>query len=64
MDRKYRLTRLPDLKDGQVNFEWGPIEDDNNILRNHVLIDWDWNWIRKEAAKLEIGESKIYSELF
>ena len=24
------------------------------------LISWNWNWIREEAAKLKVGETKIY----
>jgi len=58
---EYKLTRLPDLSDGNINFQWGPV-DKENFFHRFVLIDWDWNWIRKEAAKLKVGESKIYDE--
>lgn len=58
---EYKLTRLPDLSDGRINWSWGPVDKSN---KPNALITWDWNWIRQEAAKLKVGESKIYNELF
>lgn len=52
---KYKLTRLPDV-DRKINWKWE--RETLNIPRK--LISFDWNWLREEAAKLEVGESKIY----
>ena len=56
--KKYILTRLPD-EDGKVNWSWKLAEGQ---IRPYKLITWDWAWIRKEAAKLKVGESKEYWE--
>ena len=56
MKRKFELTRLPDLSDGRINYKWRPVDD----IKLRMFISWDYNWIKDEAAKLKVDESKIY----
>lgn len=55
----YKLTRLDDTPDGKINWSWSRVGNKPTITK---FITWDWDWIRKEAEKLKIGESRIYHE--
>lgn len=59
--RTYVLTRFPDTTDGKISFTWED-KDPQEFMLIQKLISWDWDWIRKEAAKLEVGESKEFLE--
>lgn len=58
MKANYILTRFENTPNGEVNYSWKPEKQDQYVIRK--LITWNWKWLREEAAKLEVGESKIY----
>lgn len=58
MKANYILTRFKNTPNGEVSYSWEPEKQDKCVIRK--LITWNWKWLREEAAKLEIGESKIY----
>ena len=56
----YVLTRFPDV-DGKVNYSWKR-KHERKWIGMPPLISWDWEWIRKQAEKLKVGESKEFEE--
>ena len=54
---KYKLTRLPDDADGKVCFTHERIENTPRPMM--ILVDFDWEELRKKAAKLKVGQSII-----
>ena len=54
---KYKLTRLPDDADGKVCFTHERTEKERWPMM--ILVDFDWEELRKKAAKLKVGQSII-----
>ena len=52
---KFRLTRLEDTPDGKVDFNLEEINPIKGLFP--PLIDWDYDSLREDAAKLKVGES-------
>jgi hypothetical protein len=51
-----KITRLPDLNNGDINYTFESDYDNNPFME----VDYEWDWIKNEASKLKVGESKEY----
>lgn len=64
MKTNYILTRLENTPEGDINYSWKKEKEEKEKVFWHMpkFITWNWKWLKDEASKLKVGESKIYEE--